>query len=183
MHKRQPIGRKNRYYRGQLLIEDDFIAEQQSHARARRRHSLNLHGIGIVRGFVVSASGPSAVSVSPGFAVDRRGHEIEASQQEVLELSSFPPGALVTIALTYEEEDAGKKKVTDAHIEPYAVLTASTDISDAALLLATVKLDERGHVIAESISTASAHRFRTPIAPGSVTVAALDTPLRTGWLR
>ena len=183
MHKKQLIGKKPLYYRGQLLLEDDFIAEQQYHAWARHRHSLNLHGFGIVRGLGVTPSGDAAVGVGPGFAVDREGREIEIKQAEVLDLSSFLAGTLVSIAVGYEEERPEKAQGTDHRIDCYGVLTAAPGIDDTAILLATVQLDQNGRLSAASINTANAQRLRTPIAPGSVTVETLDSPLRKGWLR
>jgi len=81
MQKRQLINKKPAYYRGQLLLEDDFIAEQRYHANARYRHSLNLHGWGIVRGLEVRHAGANEVVVSPGFAIDGRGHEIDLQRE------------------------------------------------------------------------------------------------------
>ena len=49
MDKKQLIAQKPAYRNGQLLLADDFIAEQRYHIHAGRRHSLNLHGWGVVR--------------------------------------------------------------------------------------------------------------------------------------
>jgi hypothetical protein len=46
-----------------------------------------------------------------------------------------------------------------------------------------VQLDDRARVAANAISLAGRQHLRTPIAPGSVTAAALDEHLRKGWLR
>jgi hypothetical protein len=183
MRKKQLIGKKPAYFRGQLLLEDDFIAEQQYQARGRHRHSLNLHGFGIVRGLGVTASGDAAISVSPGYAIDREGHEIEIKQAELLDLASFPAGTVVSIAVGYEEERPEKARDTDRRIDCFGVVFASPGLNDTAILLATVQLDQNGRLMPTSINTANAQRLRTPIAPGSVTVEALDTPLRKGWLR
>jgi hypothetical protein len=184
MRKKQLIRAKPAYYRGQLLLEDDFIAEQRYHRSARYRHSLNLHGWGIVRGFEVMPEGDGAVRVNPGYAIDRRGHEIETQQAEVLEVSTFSPNALVTIALSYEEERPSKTRDQDRRIQCYGVLKAAVGSEDADnVILATVQLDERAKVTQTSISTSNAHYLRTLLTPGSVTASSLDARLRKGWYR
>lgn len=181
MQKKQLIGRKPAYFRHQLLLEDDFTAEQRYHASARYRHSLNLHGWGVVRGLEVTRASDSAVSVSPGFAIDGRGHEIEIQQAEVLELSSLPANSVLSISLSYEEEEPPYEERPIR--KSYGVLTASTGIADAAVILATVQLDAQGRLTAGSIKTTSRHQLRTLLAPGSVTAIALDAHLRCGWVR
>jgi hypothetical protein len=183
MHKKQLIGKKTRFYRGQLLLEDDFIAEQQYHARARRRHALNLHGSGVVRGLDVTAGGESTVTVNPGFAVDQEGHEIEIREAEPLDLSSFSPNALLSVTLAYEEEEPGGASATDQRINLYGVLRVAIAGAAHGVLLATVQLDERGRLGPSAISMANTQRLRTYITPGSVTATALDPQLRKGWLR
>jgi hypothetical protein len=185
MRKKQLIGEKPAYYRGQLLLEDDFIAEQRYHAQARYRHTRNLHGWGIARGLDVTAAGDSAVSVSPGFAIDAKGHEIELSEAETLDLSSLPAGALVSISLAYATEDPAKArdKEKEPRIECYGVLSASTGIAEGAVLLATVQLDENGKLTSEALSKTNTRYLHTLLTPGSVTASALDERLRRGWLR
>ncbi len=183
MRKKQLIERKPAYYRGQLLLEDDFIAEQKFHTHARYRHSLDLHGWGVVRGLEVTRADDSAVSISTGFAIDGRGHEIDIRQSEILTLSALGPSALASITLRYEAEKPNAWQEQEARIDCYGVLSASTGVEEAAIVLATVQLDAYGKLMPDSISNANRRQLRTPLAPGSVTVAALDAGLRRGWLR
>jgi hypothetical protein len=183
VRKKQLIGNKNAYYRGQLLLEDDFIAEQEYHTRARHRHNLNVHGWGVVRGLDVTPSGDSAVSVSPGFAIDAKGREIELREPEVLDLSGQAPGTLVWVALGYDEDRPKKGSEREGRIECFSVLAASTGIEEVAVALATVKLDERSRLTLESISTLNRRELHTLLTPGSVTPSALDARLRKGWIR
>src|ERR1700694_3858176 len=106
MQKKQLLHEKPRYFRGQLLLEDDFIAEQRYHSDARYRHTLNLHGWGVVRGLEVTRVDQATIVVSPGFAIDGRGHEIELHQEERLNLSSVPAESLVAVSLVYEDDGA-----------------------------------------------------------------------------
>jgi hypothetical protein len=180
MRKRQIIGKKPAYFHGQLLLQDDFIDEQRYHAHERARHSLNLHGWGVVRGLDVIRAGDTAVSVSSGYAIDGRGREVVFGQSETLDLSAFPPSSQVQITASYETEQPSKDH---SRMEYYGVLAASTGIEEAAVSLATVQLDDHGKLSAESISIANRRELRNVLSPGSVTVAMLEPGLRKGWLR
>lgn len=180
MRKKQSIGKKPAYFQGQLLDANDFIDEQKYHANERARHSLHVHGSGILRGLDVTRAGDSTISISPGFAIDGKGREIAINQAEILELSAFPPSSLLQITVSYETEQPSRDR---SRIECYGVLAASTGIEEAAVVLATVQLDEHGKLKAESISTATRRQLRIVLSPGSVTAVALDPGLRKGWLR
>lgn len=180
MRKKQLISKKPAYFQGQLLDANDFIDEQKYHANERARHSLYLHGSGVLRGLDVTRASDSTISVSPGFAIDGKGREIAINQAEILELSAFPPSSLLQITVSYETEQPSRDR---SRIECYGVLAASTGIEEAAVVLATVQLDEHGKLKAESISTATRRQLRIVLSPGSVTAVALDPGLRKGWLR
>lgn len=180
MRKKQLIGKKPAYFQGQLLDANDFIDEQKYHANERARHSLHLHGSGILRGLDVTRASDSTISISPGFAIDGKGREIAINQAEVLELSAFPPSSLLQITVGYETEQPSRDR---SRIECYGVLAASTGIEEAAVVLATVQLDEHGKLTAKSINTTSRRQLRIVLSPGSVTAVALDPGLRKGWLR
>ncbi|MGF6754547.1 hypothetical protein [Paraburkholderia sp. GAS42] len=186
MQKKQLLHKKPGYFRGQLLLEDDFIAEQRYHSHARYRHALNMHGWGVVRGLEVVRIDETTIAVSPGIAVDGHGHEIELLHEERLSLAAIAAQSLVAISLVYAEEGAAEaadeagQRVRNC----YGVLSASVGVAEAAVVLATVQLNERGHVVDHhAIGLANRRLLRTPLEPGSVTAAALDEHLRVGWLR
>lgn len=181
MQKKQLITRKPAYRHGQLLLEDDFIDEQQYHWHARCRHARNLHGFGVARGLEVTAAGDMAVAVSPGYAVDRKGREIELAQPETLELAGLPAGALAWVTIGYRSESPGPDG-GDVRIDCYAVLRVATGVEPFDVRLARVQLDERGRLAADAIHAAERDALRSIIAPGSVTAEALDAPLRRGWV-
>jgi hypothetical protein len=88
------------YFAGQLLSTADLQAEQQyvlDRLRLRNRH---LHGWGVVDGLAVSASGPSAVDVEPGYAIDCFGDDIFLPTRTTLQLRSAPNGHFVVIEYT-----------------------------------------------------------------------------------
>jgi hypothetical protein len=174
MKKKQLIGTKPRYFRGQLLLEDDFIAEQTYHAKARYRHSLNLHGYGIVRGLDVTPAGESSVNISPGFAIDGNGHEIEIREVQLLDLSAAPVSILLSITLIYEDEQSSPDNDEQRYRQCYGVLAASPNVADGEILLATVQLNERGKVVPELVNTSNRRELpgisgrgwvRTPFRP------------------
>lgn len=180
MRKKQLISKKPGYFHGQLLDKDDFIDEQKYHINERARHSLNLHGWGVVRGLDVTAAGDSSISVSSGYAVDGKGREIAMTEGETLELSGFPPSSLLQITVSYETAQPSRDQ---PRIECYGVLEASTGIEEAAVVLATVQLDNHGKLKPESLSVESRRQMRTLLSPGSVTAEIMDPALRKGWLR
>jgi hypothetical protein len=161
---RRPLEMEKRpsYYYGQLLLAEDFLAEQSYHVDARRRHNLNLHGWGVVWGLEVERAGGASLRLRPGFAIDREGHEILIEKAEVLDLGDFPGGVTVELSLSYEER--GEKQ--DKRHECSAVVTVSEPSPEnTGVHLAAVRLDDDGQVQADAIDY-SATRF-----------------LRRGWVR
>ena len=66
------------YFSGQLLTQVDLQTEQSYFIERNRLHNIHLFGYGVVSGLAVSVSknSPNSVIVSPGFAIDARGNEI-----------------------------------------------------------------------------------------------------------
>lgn len=182
MQKKQLMTRKPAYRTGQLLLEDDFIAEQQYHSHARYLHARYLHGFGAVHGLEVSRAGDLAITVSPGFAVDRKGREIELRNPETLELQGLPAGAMAWVTIGYRTEREEKEGETDHRIDCYAYLRVATGVEQFDVRLASVQLDERGRLVHEAIGHLERDQLRTVIAPGAVTAEALDAQLRKGWI-
>lgn len=180
MQKKQLITRKPAYRNGQLLQEEDFIDEQQFHSQSRYRHARYLHGFGAVSGLEVSRTGDLAVTVSAGFAVDRKGREIELRDPETLELSALPPGSVPWITIGYRTERLQHDGGGDRRIDCYAVLRAATGVEPSDVRLAAVQLDERGRI--SNIQHDERDLLRTPIAPGSIGAEALDAQLRKDWI-
>ena len=177
------IGSKPAYFDGQLLLAANFIDEQRFHIRARRRHTLALHGWGVARGLELTRQADSAIAIGPGFAIDAEGRELEIAQGFTVDLGAWGPGALLRVALAYREalerEDEDNPHL-DAHVD--VVVTDGPEPS-GALLLGTVQLDAQGQVEPSAIDLAGVRRQRTPVSPGSIGAAALDDTLRRGWLR
>ncbi|MGJ7506601.1 hypothetical protein [Variovorax sp. GT1P44] len=182
MQKKQLITRKPAYWHGQLLLEEDFIDEQQYHSEARYRHSRHLHGFGVASGLEVTHAGDLAVTVSPGFAIDRRGREIELREAETLELHGLPPGALAWVTIGFRTERAAKDGNNDNRIDCYAHLRIATGVDPSDVRLCGVQLDERGRLGLKAVNHQERDTLRSHVAPGSVGAEALDAQLRRDWI-
>jgi len=182
MYKRQLIARKPAYRHGQLLLEEDFIDEQQYHLHARYLHSRAQHGFGAVQGLEVAAAGELAVTVSSGFAVDRRGHEVELREPVTLELQGLPAGAQAWVTIGYRSEAVGKDGGADNRIDCYAYLRIATGVELNDVRLASVQLDERGRIEPGGIKLQERDQQRALIAPGSVGPESLNAQLRKDWI-
>ncbi|MEO6784715.1 MAG: hypothetical protein ABI318_01175 [Chthoniobacteraceae bacterium] len=80
------------YFNGQLLTADDFRAEQDYQRQKHRLHNLRFHGSGVVEGLGVSVArdgGAPVVIVSPGFALDPAGNEIQLCTEVRLRLGGL----------------------------------------------------------------------------------------------
>jgi len=175
------------YFRTQLLLENDFLAEQNYHINARRRHSANLHGWGVVNGLTISRESAQSIAVQPGFAVDKLGNEIFLKNLQPLNLAEFRPNERLKISLGYEdEEDTGSEgnvETPQSRRNCYAVVTVSEILDQTAgVTLATVQLDGQGR-LGETAIDYSETRYAKIVAPGSITSIELHDSLKKGWLR
>ena len=166
MHKKQLMHRRPSYQDGQLLREGDFIREQQYHDTLLRRHSLHLHGTGVVRGLEVSSASDQSLAVSPGVALDGRGREILLEKAEVLDLSGAPASSQLSVTVGYRSE--WQRKDDDPNIDCFAMLRVSGGVDEYDVLLATVRLDDRGRIAAGGVDNSVRRLLRMP---------------RVGWLR
>jgi hypothetical protein len=179
------IGQRPNYYHGQLLLEGDFLAEQKYHIDARQRHTLHLHGWGVVHGLTVSRDSDTSLTVSPGVAIDASGEEIFLERTQHVSLAGFGPNELLHVSLGYEDVTGseGSAGASRARCDLYAVITVSR-ISEgsAGLALARVQLDGQGKLDEKAIDYAQT-RYARIVAPGSITPRELHENLRKGWLR
>jgi hypothetical protein len=181
MQRRQLMYRKPAYRNGQLLMADDFVAEQQFHAHARYSHSRYLHGFGVVQGLEVSKAGEMAVSVSPGVAVDRSGHEIELHQPEMLELNHLPAGSQAWVSIGFQSEQPQHAGEASNRIDCYASLRVATGVAEHDVRLSAVQLDAKGHLAREP-DQSERDVLVTRLARGSVGPEALAPQMLRGWI-
>ena len=174
-----PIGKRPNYFHTQLLLEDDFLAEQKYHVDARRNHNLIVHDWGVVRGLAVARAHDKTVRIGPGAAIDASGNDIVLDDSNVVDLSAFRPHDRICICLAYEEAQGAAET---NRVDCYAAVTLAKD-SEArgGLILAVVTLDDQGKVTEEAIDYSQTKYAR--LAAGSITAAQLHDDLRKGWLR
>ena len=179
------IEQRPSYYHGQLLLKDDFLAEQNYHVDARRRHCKNMHGWGVVHGLTVTRGGARSVIVNPGFALDEAGSEILIQESQTIELTNVAPNQRLKVHLVYEEDRPSDENGTAPRnrLSSYAavIITEST-AGVPGVTLATVQLDGQATVKEGGIDY-SQTRYARSVAPESITAAELHTSLRKGWLR
>jgi hypothetical protein len=81
--------RKARYFDGEILDKNIFVAEQKYHNEKRKLLNKMLHGWGVVCGLKVKATNPpsSNIIVEPGLALDCHGNEILVCAEQTVDLS------------------------------------------------------------------------------------------------
>lgn len=88
------------FFDGMLLTGEDLRTEQEYCRRMRYLHN-RLHGHGVVEGLEVSVDGHTRqVSVSPGWAIDRRGREVILADSWS---GALPDDRMVDLVVTWAE--------------------------------------------------------------------------------
>ena len=164
-----------RYFNGQFLQADDFIAEQGYHIDRQRRHNRFLHTPGVADGLRVEVPlGTTTANVTAGTAIDREGRQIILTGDEpIRNLSSFADKK-VLVVISYpdpEPEDdpatVGERQntrlleegviqllKTDATGQPIPV-EGETFPPDRYIRLALLTLGSGGSVNAKDLSVQS----------------------------
>ena len=169
------------YFNHQFLVEADFTDEQQYHLTMRRRHNEALHTYGVAGGLAVEKTGDTEITVQPGMAIDRAGHELVLLDPRVAGVSGSSEST-VTITIAYHEEESdpstatgvtGNTRITE-NPEVQAVATA-TPADGSVIRLAQFVLDSAGNVPGNVGDTFSAGRQAagTLLADGSISEAKL----------
>jgi hypothetical protein len=92
------------FFSGQLLTADDLNIEQQYFREKLKRHNRHLHGSGVVFGLEVSIE-DHKVRISPGFALDCTGEEINVPEAVRIDPPQGQRFAFLMIA--YKELETG----------------------------------------------------------------------------
>jgi hypothetical protein len=98
---------RNNFFTGKLLLERDFVDEQQYLIDKLRHHNRRLHGWGVVCGLKVKQHPTPGcrdryVCIEPGTALDCCGREIVVFDEECFDLTSF--AAVRALAEAGDEE-------------------------------------------------------------------------------
>ncbi len=166
------------YFDGQFLRPKDFIDEQTYQIELRQKHNSLLHTWGVADGLVPSADkGASRVKVSPGFAIDILGHEIEVDDEGLSpDLKNFSgKSPFVTIAWnetpTDKSTEAGTVGDTRVAVTPIIALT-ETPIRGQQLVLGQVTVDAQGGF--QSVDASSGVRTMAGARAGDLTAISLS---------
>jgi hypothetical protein len=82
---------RQQFFNGQRLFADDLQTLEAFNREMRWLHNKSLHQPGIGNGFAVSGKkGDREVTIGPGYAIDREGHEIVLIRDQV---EAVPPVA------------------------------------------------------------------------------------------
>jgi hypothetical protein len=156
------VTERPRYFIGQVIGVEDLEQEQLYLREKARRHNRHLHGWGIVHGLEVRAGKPGTgeVTISPGYALDRRGEEIVVDTAVTVDLSGHAAGKTLYLAVRHDERPA--RPVSSPHGKEFSRIreTFAVEVSTSVprrktlVILGDVELG-RGRTIAR---IGAAHR-------------------------
>lgn len=120
------------YVAGKLLTVDDFELEQRYQIEKRWLLNRTFHGAGVVHGLKVAAGKEGIVSVSPGFALDQHGREIEVCEREELAVPNTPEP--ISICILYAEIETDRGTIRETY-----ELSAAVVVPEEAIVLAVLE--------------------------------------------
>ena len=179
------LEQRPKYSRGQLLLEQDFLAEQDYHVNARRNHNLNVHDWGVVHGLTVSRTSDTSLTINPGVAIDASVYEIHLEQTQRISVVGFEPRERLQIGLGYEEvASTGEVGSASPMRRNFRAVITVSKISEGGvgLTLARVQLDHNAYLDERTIDYAHT-KYARLVAPGSITPTELHDSMKKGWLR
>lgn len=103
------VDKRVRFFDGQYLQDEDFIAEQRYHIAHLRSHLRLAHGSGIVDGLAVTATGANEVTIAPGTAVDGDGRVLALAAERTLKLApaaKYKNQTGIRIYLVFQEQES-----------------------------------------------------------------------------
>jgi hypothetical protein len=127
-----PTFKRNKYFSGKLLTEQDFQDEQDYLIKKLRLHNRLLHGYGVVTGLEVAISDdpPGHVRVEAGYAIDKAGNDMLLSEAQHVPFPERGKKACLVIEYAERETDGvpapstgtERERVEATRVEEYAVL-------------------------------------------------------------
>jgi hypothetical protein len=110
---------RQQFFNGQRLFADDLQSLEGFNRELRWLHNKSLHQPGIGNGFAVTGKkGDREVTIGPGYAIDREGHEIILIRDQV---ESVPPVAsesdgtpvLFDLTVSYLDEELEEQELRE----------------------------------------------------------------------
>lgn len=188
------------YFTGQLLGQEDFLAEQKYQLDLQRGHAQGLHTWGVVMGLSVERADDSTVLVRPGTAIDAQGRLIVLDAAQNLTLTPATPDAALFVTVRYDENFDGADRSTDntenfTRFSELCILdqTADEPPDDGSVLILAKVQFSGSKLTKDGTDNSVRHQAGARLAPGSVsalhlgpgavTLAKLSAELRGGWVR
>ena len=188
------------YFTGQLLGQEDFLAEQKYQLDLQRGHVRALHTWGVVMGLSIERVDDGTVLVRPGTAIDAQGRLIVLDTAQNLTLTPATPDAAQIITVRYDEnfDDADRSTDNTENFTRFSELcildqTAEEPPDDGAVLILAKVQFSGGKITKDGADNSVRHQASAMLAPGSVstthlgpgavTLAKLSAELRGGWVR
>jgi hypothetical protein len=150
------------YFAGKVLSVDDFNDEQRYLNEKRRLHNRALHGSGVANGLevtVMTDSEPTSIVVSPGFALDAEGREIELCDRVIVEITSGESPVYVRAEYGERETDwspladGSQGETVPTRVEEFARIRVSSDqMSGEGITLARLVKTATGWVVDQSFT-------------------------------
>jgi hypothetical protein len=97
--------KRNRFFSGKLLTQQDLELEQDYFRERLKRHNRYLHGFGVVFGLKVSKRGRTTIIVSAGLAIDCQGNEIVVPEPLELTLPDSELGNSLFLSITFIDRE------------------------------------------------------------------------------
>jgi hypothetical protein len=110
---------RQQFFNGQRLFADDLQSLEAFNRELRWLHNKSLHQPGIGNGFAVTGKkGDREVTIGPGYAIDREGHEIVLIRDQV---ETVPPVAsesdgtpvLFDLTVSYLDEELEEQELRE----------------------------------------------------------------------
>src|SRR5262245_19214664 len=100
--KPEYVTKRVRYFDGEVLKDEDFIADQMFHMDRQQRHARLLHVSGVMDGLVVSRKDDTTLTVSAGSAVDAQGRQILLAEEGSISTGALAAGNHI-VEITFRE--------------------------------------------------------------------------------
>jgi hypothetical protein len=146
-----------RFFDQQYLVEQDFVDEQAYHLDRSRRLPRALCITGVIDGLVVTADGPSRLTITRGLAIDGQGRQLVLAGDISLPLAKFAGKERIRLDIGYYELAAdrttGGETGTEARWEERPVVTATLpDAPDSIAVGITHSSDGKTTQVEENIA-------------------------------
>ena len=111
-----------RPFEGLCVTAQDLSSEQQYHRNSMARHSLNMHGFGIVQGLVVDIQHRKKsyyAVIDAGYGITQTGQGVQLSESKACKLE-LPPRDGVVRELSLEDVWAGRQAFEEVALAGHA---------------------------------------------------------------